>query len=75
MNHNTLANYYEVIRAMKRHGYSITEVEDLIPFERDLYVMGINHDMNKEQNERQEASKRYYDEQVKMQRQRAAQGG
>ena len=75
MSYNTLANYYDVIRGMKRHGYSITEIEDLIPFERDIYVMGINSDMNKEARERQEASKRDYDAQVKLQRQRAAQNG
>lgn len=39
MSHNTLSNYYTVIFAMaQHHKYSITEIENMIPFERDLYV-------------------------------------
>lgn len=38
MSYNTLANYYTTIFAMvQHHKYSIEELEDLIPFERDLY--------------------------------------
>lgn len=39
MSHNTLANYYTTIFAMaQHHKYSITEIEDMLPFERDLYI-------------------------------------
>jgi len=39
LNHNTLENYYSVVFALiQHHKYSITEVENLLPFERDLYV-------------------------------------
>jgi hypothetical protein len=39
MIHNNISNYYQVIFALvQHHKYSITEVENLIPFERDLYV-------------------------------------
>ena len=39
MSHNTLANYYTTIFALaQHHKYSISEVEDLIPYERDIYV-------------------------------------
>ena len=36
--HTNLANYYQTIFALaQHHKYSITEVESLIPYERDLY--------------------------------------
>lgn len=37
--HNTLENYYQVVFALaQHHKYSITEIENLIPFERDIYL-------------------------------------
>jgi hypothetical protein len=34
-----LQNYYSMIFALaQHHKYSITEIESLIPYERDLYV-------------------------------------
>ncbi len=40
MNYNNLSNYYSTIFSMKQHhGYSITEIENLIPFERELYLI------------------------------------
>lgn len=39
MSHNNLQNYYAITFSMvQHHKYSITEIENLIPFERDLYV-------------------------------------
>jgi hypothetical protein len=39
MIHNSLQNYYAIIFAMvQHHKYSITEIENMIPFERDIYV-------------------------------------
>ena len=39
LSHNTLANYYELIFALvQHHKYSRTEIESLIPYERDVYV-------------------------------------
>jgi len=39
LSHNNLANYYNTVFAMaQHHKYSIKDIEDLIPFERDLYV-------------------------------------
>jgi len=39
MIHNNIANYYRVIFSLvQHHKYSISELEELIPFERDLYV-------------------------------------
>ena len=54
MIHNNISNYYKVIFALvQHHNYSITELENLIPFERDLYVeMLIDH--IEEQNAKQQ---------------------
>jgi hypothetical protein len=39
LSHNSLANYYKTIFSLaQHHKYSITELENLIPFERDIYV-------------------------------------
>jgi len=39
MSHNTLANYYNVIFGLvQHHKYSITDIENLFPYERDLYL-------------------------------------
>jgi hypothetical protein len=54
MTHNSISNYYKVIFSLvQHHKYSITEIENLIPFERDLYVeMLIDH--IEEQNAKQQ---------------------
>ena len=39
LSHNSLQNYYSMIFALaQHHKYSISEIENLIPYERDLYV-------------------------------------
>lgn len=39
MSHNTLDNYYKTLWAMKQyHNYDILHMEEMIVFERDLYV-------------------------------------
>lgn len=39
MNHNTLGNYYETVFALaQHHKWQPSEIEDLIAFERDIYV-------------------------------------
>lgn len=39
MSHNSLANYYKTnFSLVQHHKYSITEIDNLIPFERDIYV-------------------------------------
>ena len=39
MSHNTLQNYYSTVFSLAQyHKYSISEIENLIPFERDIYV-------------------------------------
>lgn len=39
LSHNTLKNYYEITFAlMQHHSYSLAEIENMMPWERDLYV-------------------------------------
>ena len=39
LSHNTLMNYYEVnFSLMQYHKYSLSEIENMIPWERELYV-------------------------------------
>lgn len=48
MSHNTLSNYYQTIFNMKRfHNFTIQEIENIIPFERDLYQDMILTELNK----------------------------
>lgn len=54
--HNTLANYYQLtFQLMQHHKYSLTELENMIPWEREIYVdMLVTHIEveNKKQEER-----------------------
>lgn len=39
LSHTTLQRYYSMIFALaQHHKYSISDIEGLIPYERDLYV-------------------------------------
>lgn len=39
MSYNSLSNYYKLtFQLMQHHNYSLTELENMIPFERDIYV-------------------------------------
>ena len=39
LSHNSLANMYHTnFSLMQYHKYSLTELENMIPFERDIYV-------------------------------------
>ena len=54
LNHNTLQNYYSTVFALvQHHKYSISEVECLIPFERDIYLGMLNEYLRKVEEARQ----------------------
>jgi len=39
LSHNSLQNYFTTIFSMaQHHKYSISEIENLMPFERDIYI-------------------------------------
>jgi hypothetical protein len=50
---DNLTNYYKTNFAlMQHHKYSLTELEDMMPFEREVYIMLLTQYV-KEENERQ----------------------
>jgi len=58
LSHDSLANYYQLNFAMmQHHKYSLTELDNMIPFERDIYVNLLKNYLE-EQEEKQKAQKR-----------------
>lgn len=62
LDHNKLKNLYETNFAMvQHHKYSLTEIENMMPWEREVYVgMLVNHvqEQNEKIKERTAARKR-----------------
>lgn len=57
--HNNLANYYQLtFQLMQHHKYSLTEIESLIPFERDIYVEMLISHIEEENRKNEEHQKR-----------------
>lgn len=51
VSHNTLKNYYDLNFAlMQYHKYSLTEIENMIPWEREIYVNMLFAYLQKKQN-------------------------
>jgi hypothetical protein len=49
MGHDSLANYYKTNFAlMQHHKYSLSDLEDMIPFERDIYIMLLSQHIEEE---------------------------
>ena len=58
MLHENLANHYRTNFAlMQHHKYSLTELDNMIPFEREIYV-NLLMQWIKEENERQKEQER-----------------
>ena len=39
LSHNTLANYYQTnFSLMQHHKYTLSDIDGMIPWERDIYV-------------------------------------
>ena len=57
--HDSLENYYKTNFAlMQHHKYSLTELENMIPWERDVYVnLLIAHIHEEERRQKQEENK------------------
>ena len=52
MGNETLANYYKTNFALiHHHKYNLTEIENMMPFERDIYILLLTQQLEKE-NER-----------------------
>lgn len=49
MGHESLLNYYKTnFSLMQHHKYSLSELEDMMPFERDIYIMLLAQYIEKE---------------------------
>jgi hypothetical protein len=55
MSHEDLLNYYKMnFSLMQYHKYSLTEVEDLIPYEKEIYVSLLVQHLEEEKNRLQQ---------------------
>ena len=58
MFYNTLENYYRTnFSLMQHHKYSLTEIENMMPWERTVYISLLNAHI-KEQEEARKAAQR-----------------
>ena len=57
--HNSLENYYKTNFALaQHHKYSLTEIENLMPWERDVYVnLLLAHIAEEERRQNQDQSR------------------
>jgi|TARA_A100001388_G_scaffold214460_1_gene164928 hypothetical protein len=57
--HNSLENYYKTNFALvQHHKYSLTEIENLMPWERDVYVnLLLAHLAEEERRQKQDQSR------------------
>lgn len=52
MSYNNLENYYRTnFMLMEEHKYSLTEIENMMPFERQIYVLLVNEYIKKKEEE------------------------
>ena len=57
LSHDSLYNYYKTnFGMMQHHNYSLTELENMMPWEREIYV-GLLLEHIKEEKERHEKEK------------------
>ena len=59
LSHNTLANYYQTnFSLMQHHKYSLSDIDGMIPWERDIYVKMLIEHLEKLKEEQEKASAR-----------------
>jgi hypothetical protein len=55
MSHMSLSSYFELNFAlMQYHKYSLTEIENMIPWERDIYVAMLQNHLEEEKLKQQQ---------------------
>lgn len=55
MVHDSLANMYQLNFAlMQHHNYSLTELDEMIPFERDIYVTLLKNYLEEQEEEQKQ---------------------
>lgn len=58
MSHMDLENYYRLNFALIQfHKYSLTEIENMMPWERDIYVMMLEEHLEEEELKHKTANK------------------
>ena len=56
MAHIDLESYYKLnFSLMQHHKYSLTEIENMMPWERDVYVMFLQEHLEEEELKRKQA--------------------
>ena len=56
----SLMNYYELnFSLMQYHKYSLTEIENMIPWERDVYVNMLQNHLESEKLKQQQSNARF----------------
>jgi hypothetical protein len=57
LSHEELANYYKLNFAMMQyHKYSLTEIEEMLPFEREVYVHQLLTYLEEEKQRQEQAA-------------------
>jgi hypothetical protein len=57
MSYNSLTNYYSLnFQLMQHHKYSLSDINEMLPFERDLYVDMLMAHLNEEKERQQRAN-------------------
>ena len=57
MSYNSLTNYYSLnFQLMQHHKYSLSDINEMLPFERDLYVDMLMAHLNEEKERQQKAA-------------------
>lgn len=52
MSYNNLENYFRTnFMLMEEHKYSLTEIENMVPFERQIYILLVNEYIKKKEEE------------------------
>lgn len=57
LSHDSLSNYYRTnFQLMQHHKYSLTELEDMIPWEREIYITLLLEYLKEEELKEQQAN-------------------
>lgn len=57
MSYNSLTNYYSLnFQLIHHHKYSLSDINEMLPFERDLYVDMLMAYLNEEKDRQQKAN-------------------
>ena len=59
LSHNTLANYFQLNFSLVKHsGFSLTEIENMVPWEREIYVTLLKQHIDQERQAQREQQQR-----------------